>query len=106
MTETFIELTEEAFDEQYALVQNHLNPSASWAYGESGGCLFETYGDEFAFVRQCDPRTVWTLVDGNDGDMYLVSGLHYVNRIGYLVSRDPIEENTTVQVHLPMQTDE
>ena len=29
-------------------------------------------------MRQQDPLTVWTLVDGDDGDMYLISGLHFV----------------------------
>ena len=106
MTDTFIELTEADFHARYALVPNHINLAAGWSYGDARGCLFETYGEEFAFVRRYDARKVWTLVDGDTGDMYLVSGLHYVNRIGYLVSRDPIEENTTVQVHLPMQTGE
>lgn len=106
MTETFIELTEDEFDDQYPLVPNHINPSASWAFGDSAGCLFETYGDEFEFVRRYDQRKVWTFVDGDDGDMYVVCGLHYVNRVGYLLSRDPVQENTTVQVHIPMDRDE
>ena len=105
MTELLIELTEDEFDGRYALIPNHINPSAGWAYGESGGCLFETHGEEFAFVRRQDRKKVWTLVDGDDGDMYLVNGLHFVNRIGYLLSRDPVPENVTIQVRLPMQND-
>ena len=105
MTEIFIELTEDEFDDQYALVSNHINPSATWAFGDTAGCLFETYGEEFEFVRRYDSRKVWTIVDGDDGDMYVVSGLHYVNRVGYLLSQDPVPENTTVQVHIPMDTD-
>lgn len=106
MSESFIELTEDEFDDLYPLVPNHINPSASWAFGDGVGCLFETYGDEFEFVRRYDPRKVWTFVDGDDGDMYVVSGLHYVNRVGYLLSRDPVSENTTVQVHIPMDIDD
>jgi hypothetical protein len=106
MTETFIELTEDEFDDQYALVPNHINPSATWTIDDNGGCMFETYGEEFEFVRRYDPRKVWTFVDGDDGDMYVVSGLHYVNRVGYLLSREPVPENTTVQVHIPMETDD
>src|ERR1700722_6530220 len=106
MTETLIELTEDEFDERYVLVENHINPSASWVYGEGRGCLFETYGEEFALVRRYDPRKVWTLVDGDDGDMYVISGLHYVNRVGYLLSRDPVPDDVTVQVHLPMGIDD
>lgn len=101
MTETFIELTEDEFDDQYPLVPNHINPNATWVIGDTGGCLFETYGEEFEFVRRQDPRTVWTLVDGDDGDMYVISGFHFVNRVGYLVSTIPVPEDVTIQVHLP-----
>jgi hypothetical protein len=48
---------------------------------------------------------VWTLIDGDDGDLYVASGLHLVNRIGYLLSRDPVPEGTFVQVHIPMSAD-
>lgn len=106
MTGTFIELTEDEFDERFPLVPNHINPSAGWAVGEGGGCLFETYGAELAFIREQDARFVWTLIDGDDGDMYLVSGFHRVNRVGYLISSNPIPEGTCVQVHLPTSHDE
>lgn len=106
MTETFIEMTEDEFDHQYPLVPNQMNPSAGWAIGEGGGCLFETYGPEIEYLKRQDRRRIWTLVDGDDGDMYLVSGFHFVNRVGYLLSRDPIPEDTSIQVRLPMQTDD
>jgi hypothetical protein len=106
MTETFIELTEDEFDDRYPLVPNHINRSAGWAIGDGGGCLFETFGEEFAFIRRQDPCKVWTLVDGEDGDMYVVSGLHFVNRVGYLLSTIPVPEQVFIQVHLPMAHDE
>jgi hypothetical protein len=104
MTQDFIELTEDEFDNRYQLVQNHLNPNASWAFGNGPGCLFETYGEELALVRQQDPLTVWTLVDGDDGDQYLISGYHLVNRIGYLITTTPIAEGTEIEVRIPMHT--
>ena len=106
MTDTFIELSEDEFDAQHTLRTNHLNPDAGWAKGESAGCLFETYGQELAFVRSQDPRAVWTLLDGDDGDQYLRSGLHLVNRIGYLVSTVPVPEGTAIQVRIPMQSEQ
>lgn len=99
MTETFIQLTEDEFDARYPLVPNHLNPSAGWGLGDGPGCLFETYGEEFAFVRRQNPRCVWTLVDGDDG-VALASGLHFVNRVGYLISTVPIRDNTFIEVSL------
>lgn len=106
MTDTLIEMTEDEFDARYPLVTNHINPSATWAFGDGPGCLFETSGPEFEFVRRYDPRKVWTLIDGEDGDMYVTSGLHFVNRVGYLLSREPVPDNTAIQVHIPMSDDE
>lgn len=101
MTKPCIELTEDQFAEQYPLLLNHLNPQASWG-GEQGGCLFETYGEELAFVGEQDPRTVWTLIDGNDGDLCVLSGIHFVNRIGYLLSERPVPEGIRVHVRFPV----
>jgi hypothetical protein len=107
MTDTHIEMTEDAFDQQYPLLPNYLNPNASWAFGDSGGgCLFETYGEEIRFVSEQVPRTIWTLIDGEDGDLYVVSGLHFVNRVGYLISKVPVPEGVFVEVRLSSESDE
>jgi hypothetical protein len=98
---------EDEFDQQYPLLTNHLNPNASWAFGESGGgCLFETFGEELAFVRRQAPETIWTLIDGEDGDVYIVSGFHFVNRVGYLISTVPVPEDVFIEVRLPSEPDE
>lgn len=97
----FIELTEDEFDSQYPLVVNHLNPSAGWAFDDQIGCLFETYGPEFEFVRQQDPRRVWTFVDAEDGHLAVTSGLHFVNRIGYLISQAALPNDQEVYIHIP-----
>ncbi len=96
----FTELTEDEFDSEYPLIVNHLNPSAGWAFDDQGGCLFETFGPEYEFVRQQDPQQVWTLVDADDGQMAVISGLHFVNRIGYLISEIPLPRNAEVTVHI------
>ena len=105
MTTTQIEITEDEFDQQYPLLVNHLNPNATWAFNDNQGCLFETYGEELAFVRQQDLAKVWTLIDGDDGDLYVVSGFHFVNRLGYLISTVPVPEGTDILVHIPMESD-
>lgn len=105
MTNTLIDLSEDAFDALFPLRRNHLNPNASWGDAEPGGCLFETHGPELDFVKQQDVRTVWTFVDGDEDDQYVVSGFHRVNRIGYLISTVPLPDGVEVQVRVPMQTD-
>jgi len=102
MTTTLIEINEDTFDALFPLRPNHLDANASWAHGDGPGCLFETYGEELEFVRHQDPLTIWTFVDGDDGDQYLVSGYHLVNRIGYLISTTPVPEDLDIQVHIPM----
>lgn len=101
----FITLTEDEFDAKFPLVENHLNLHATWGFGEGRGCLFETYGEEFEFVRRQDPASVWTITDGDDGDWYVVNGLHYVNRVGYLISREPVLDGVAIEVHIPMARD-
>lgn len=98
MTTTFIELSEDAFDALFPLRPNYLNPTASWCVNDVG-CLFDTFGPELEFVRTQHPRSIWTMIDGDDGQ-YVVSGMHFVNRIGYLISMAPLPEDVDVQVRL------
>jgi hypothetical protein len=101
MNTTEIFLTEDEFAATYPLIRNPFDSTAGWGTGEDGeGCLFETFGEEFAFVRQQDPATVWTFVDAEDDQQLVISGLHYVDRIGYLISSKPVPHDTRVVVRL------
>jgi hypothetical protein len=102
----FIEITEDEFKARFPLRPNHFNPNACWQIGHGPGCLFETYGEEFDFVCKQDPSTVWTLVDDGEGGESLMSGFHFVNRLGYLVSTVPVPEGTAIEVHFPTEGDE
>jgi hypothetical protein len=93
-------LSEDEFDRHYPLLVNHLDPHATWAFGDGPGCLFGLSPPEIQFVRAQDPRTVWTLVDDDSGGTTLISGLHFVNRIGYLVSTVPLPASHFIEVHL------
>lgn len=53
------------------------------------GCMFETFGPELAAVAAADPACVWTIVDGEDESLWLLSGCHRVDRLGYLVTERP-----------------
>jgi hypothetical protein len=73
----------EEFDEMFKPIEN---PFA----GE--GCYhFETYGEEYDMVLKAlenNPKTVWTIVDGEDGNMYLTQGWHFVNRVHYVITEE------------------
>lgn len=96
ITELCIEI--DAFAERFQPIQNHMNSNASVDFGR-GGCLFETYGEELAFVRSQNPQCIWTIVDGDDGESLIVSGYHFVNRLGYILTARsvPADESYTVR---------
>ena len=55
---------------------------------------FETYGEEYEFVKAQDPNTIWTEVDG-EGGTYIVAGWHFVNRIHYYITENPWDDEYT-----------
>lgn len=92
------ELIESQFEERFPLRRNHLNPSG-WTI-DGVGYLFETYGEDLAFVRRQHPQYVWTLREDDGGSLVLLSGFHIVNRVGYLVSTAPTPEGTNYLVRI------
>ena len=89
----------EEWDEQFKPVPNHLDDNASW-----DGVMFETYGEEEQFVFAQDSAKVWTYVDGDDGNTYLINGRHLVNRIGYLVCEVPYDEALIYEIQVSEDT--
>ncbi len=57
--------------------------------------MFETYGAEVEFVKSQPSNKIWTLEDAGDGP-FIMSGWHFVNRIGYYISEIPFEEDVFV----------
>jgi len=46
-------------------------------------------------IRSCGVRHVWTIVESgsdNDGNWYAVPGFHYVNRLGYVLTKRAWED--------------
>lgn len=84
-------ITEEQFYEECNPIENKIEENASW-----NGTMFETYGEEFEFVKTQDVHNVWTIVEGENNDIFILSGFHLVNRIGYLITEEPWEEETEV----------
>jgi hypothetical protein len=70
------------FSDRYTLVKNPIDASAAL-----GGCAFGWIGEEWETVRNAAPENVWTLIECED--LWWISpGLHYVNRLGYLVTNE------------------
>jgi hypothetical protein len=87
----------ETFEEKYKPQINHIlkqkypkdDPTGLTGWG---GIMYETYGDEYEYIRemaQKHPNRVWTLVDGDDGELVIIAGWHYVNRMNYVITEKP-----------------
>lgn len=53
---------------------------------------FETYGKEYDIVvanHKVSPNTVWTVIDGDDGKMYVQLGLWLCDRVHYIITEEP-----------------
>lgn len=70
------QLTEDEFDAQFTVV-----------LGADG----ESVRDDHKGI-DADSKNLWTIVDA-DGDLYAVSGVHRVNRLGYIVTKEAWAED-------------
>lgn len=96
---TLVELEEQVWFDTFKPVPNVLDPNASFHDDETGfGYMFETYGAEVEFVKSQDPDTIWTYGQGDDGGLYIWSGWHLVNRLGYFVTTVPVGEDIIYQI--------
>jgi hypothetical protein len=99
-----IEMTEDEFYNEFNCVKNHLNDNASF-----DGYMFETYGEELQHIQglcknDVMKQTVWTIIEA-EGKLFYISGFHYVNRFGYLITEEPIEEGLEIEVAINTEVD-
>jgi hypothetical protein len=89
----FIEMDFDEWCDTYKPITNNIDTNASF-----NGTMFETYGDEVAFVKKADPAYIWMYGDGDDGGSYIWNGWGFVNRIGYFITEVPCPPNLDIQV--------
>jgi hypothetical protein len=83
--------TYDAWHETFKPIENKIS---KYAGGEDLLLTFETYDEEYEFVKEQDPNHIWTEVDGDEGT-YIVAGLHWVNRIHYYITENPWTDEWT-----------
>jgi len=84
LTPEMLTLHEDAFSEFF---RPYRHPQAScdiW-----GGIGLETFGEDLELVKSLPVESVWTVVDGDDSDQWILTGIHTVNRICYLITEVP-----------------
>lgn len=77
-------MTFDEFYDQYQPIDNVIGDE---------GFLFETYGQDLEFVEKQEKNKVWTLVEV-DGILYLIPGFHVVNRLNYIITKQPWTDET------------
>lgn len=77
-------LTEDEFDARFTVVPD--------ARGDS---VRPTFGG-----IQADSKHLWTILDA-EGSLYAVTGLHYVNRIGYLLTEEAWDQEIEAVWYAP-----
>lgn len=60
---------------------------------------FETYGEDYEVIKTTPYSKIWTQVDSDDGDSsVIVSGARLVNRINYIICKEPFDTTKHYQV--------
>lgn len=91
----YVELEENKFFDKFKPMKNEIGTHEGF-----GGYMFETSGEEMEYVRKIyseNPDRVWTLHD----NFIIGNGLHYVNRLGYLITEIPCESDTDYEIRDP-----
>jgi hypothetical protein len=84
-------ITYDEFEEKYVPIKNHLDDNASY-----DGVMYETFGDEVQYVLSLandehHKERVWTVI-GDCNATVVLSGYHLVNRLGYIITGKPLEQ--------------
>lgn len=65
-----------------------------------GGHGLETFGADLELVRRLDSSYLWTVLDGDGDNQWITAGLHFVNRVCYLVTEVP-HSDLNVEFRVP-----
>ena len=74
------------FEETYKPQKNPFVQDSSY-----DGCMFETYGVELAHVKEQDNKNIWTIINCENEEMWIIPGFHFVDRFGYFITEIPWE---------------
>lgn len=93
---TQLVLHEDAF---YEYFKPYRHPNA--CHDIWGGLGLETFGNDLDTVQKLDASYVWTVLDGGSGnDQWISPGIHFVNRVCYLVT-EKSHQGLNVEFRVP-----
>jgi hypothetical protein len=83
-------LTFEEFEEKYKPQENLIIKENTY--------LYEIFGEELEYVKKQHNNFIWTLIDTDDEEQWIIPGYHIINRSSYLITEIPWE-NENIQVN-------
>ena len=78
-------LSEDDFDAEYNLKPHHVTDEYT----------YETFDNDLEYVLKQPENTVWTMLDNDEGEIYIAAGYRVVNRIGYILTEQPWDDRET-----------
>lgn len=85
-------LTYEQWVEKYNPLKNHFTDAPY------EGFAFETFGEELEFVKKFQNCFIWTAINCDNEETWIVPGYHFVDRYLYFITHNPWE-NENIQVN-------
>lgn len=76
-------ITYEKFVEIYKPIKNHIIQDTPY-----NGYMFETYGNQLKYIKESGhtDKHIWTLLECDNEERWIVPGYLYVNRLGYFIT--------------------
>lgn len=90
---TMTQMTWSQWEQKYKPIRNPNNVGTGLSEH-----MFETFGEDLEYLKSAGIPNgyYWTLVDGGGVYLDIVSGVHWVDRLGYFITEYPWEEDVYV----------
>lgn len=98
------EISENHWIETYNPLPNPVDDTCGYDYG-NGCVLVETYSPHTEYLNTIEANRIWTVIEADNGHQYIMSGRAFVNRIGYIVTEKPWEEDISIDIDEDLDED-
>lgn len=73
-------------------------PGSSFDFGNGDTLIDGHRPEEVAALIAAPEGCIWTVIDGDEGGTFIVSGRHLVNRIGHIITEVPAVGDIEVEL--------
>jgi hypothetical protein len=74
----------------WEVFEKKFKPNHNTAPDQESFRIYEPHNKkDWTIIKKTKKSYIWTIVDGDNGNIYLTPGYKYVNRIGYIICKNP-----------------